>query len=66
MKISPVADQLIAIDRQSRQTSADIATAIAVKQQDAFKQQGNAAIKLIQQAVVATPNSSNRGVDIKA
>ena len=66
MKISPVADQLIEIDRQSRQTSADIATAIAVKQQAAFKQQGNAALKLIEQAVISTPSSSNRGVDIKA
>ena len=66
MKISPVVDQLIEIDRQSRQTSADIATAIAVKQQDAFKQQGNAALKLIEQAVISTPSSSNRGVDIKA
>ncbi len=32
MKISPVAEKLIEIDRQSRQTSADISTAIAAKQ----------------------------------
>ncbi len=66
MKISPVAEKLIEIDRQSRHTSADISTAIAAKQMDAFKQQGNAALQLIQQAVVSAPSASNRGVDIKA
>ncbi len=66
MQISPVAEKLIEIDRQSRQTSADIATAVAVKAKDASKQQGNAALQLIQQAVISSPNSTNRGVDIKA
>jgi hypothetical protein len=66
MKISPIAEKIIEIDRQSKQTSADIATAIAVKQRDAMKQEGNAALQLIQQAVVASPGPTQRGVDIRA
>jgi hypothetical protein len=66
MQISPVAEKLIEIDRQTKQTAADIATAVAVKQRDAEKQQGNAALQLIQQAVVASPNATQRGVDIRA
>ena len=62
MKISPVVQQAIDIQRESDQTKIDIATAVAVKQQDATKQQGKAVVQLIEQAA-ATPK---RGIDVRA
>jgi len=62
MKISPVVQQAIDIQRETAQTSVDIATAVAVKQQNATKQEGKAVLQLIEQAAVAP----KRGIDVKA
>jgi hypothetical protein len=61
MKISPVVQQAIDIHRETEQSKIDIATAIAVKQQDSTKQQGQAAVKLIEQAATLS-----RGIDVRA
>lgn len=61
MKISPVVQQAIDINRESEQTKVDIATAIAAKAMDATKQQGQAIVKLIDQAAQPT-----RGIDVRA
>lgn len=66
MEINANTKKLIDIDRQTKQTQADIATAVAAKQMDALKQTGANVVELIEQAVVATPNSVNRTMDIKA
>ena len=61
MKISPIVQQAIEINRETEQTKVDIATAIAAKAMDATKQQGQAIVKLIDQAAKPT-----RGIDVRA
>lgn len=62
MKISPVVQQAIDIQRETAQTKVDIATAVVTKQMDATKQEGKAVVQLIEQAAVAP----KRGIDVKA
>ena len=61
MKISPVVQQAIDINRETQQSKVDIATAVLAKQLDATKQQGQALVKLIDQAARPT-----RGIDVRA
>ncbi|MEQ1827273.1 MAG: hypothetical protein ABL921_15055 [Pirellula sp.] len=61
MKIAPVVQQTIDMVRDTEQTKLDIATAILKKQSDANKQQGQAAVQLIEQAATVT-----RGIDVRA
>ena len=61
MKISPVVQQAIDINQETQQTEVDIATEVLAKQMDSAKQQGQAIIKLIDQA--ARPS---RGIDVHA
>jgi hypothetical protein len=61
VKISPVVQQTLDIFKETEQTKIDIATAILAKQQDANKQQGQAAVKLIEQA-----STLSRGIDVRA
>lgn len=61
MKISPIVQQAIEINRETEQTKVDIATAITAKAMDATKQQGQAIVKLIDQAAKPT-----RGIDVRA
>lgn len=61
MAISPVTQQAIEIYAKTEKTRQDIATAVLAKQINAEKQQGQAAVKLIEQAANAT-----RGIDVTA
>ena len=62
MSISSVTQQTIDIFAKAEQTQSDIATAVLSKQLSAEKQQGQAVVKLIEQAAV----KSTRGIDVKA
>jgi hypothetical protein len=62
MKISPVVQQAIDIQRETASTNIEIATAVAVKQQTAAKEEGKAILQLIEQAAVAP----KRGIDVRA
>ena len=62
MSISSVTQQTIDILAKSEQTRSDVATAVLSKQLSAEKQQGQAVVKLIEQAAV----QSTRGIDVKA
>ena len=62
MSISPVIQQAINIYEKTEQTRSDIATAVLSKQLKADKQQGQAAIKLIEQAA----STAASGIDVKA
>ena len=62
MSISPVTQQAINIYEKTEQTRLDIATAVLSKQLKADKQQGQAAIKLIEQAA----STAASGIDVKA
>lgn len=62
MSISPVTQQAINIYEKTEQTRSDIATAVLSKQLNAEKQQGQAAIKLIEQAA----STATSGIDVKA
>jgi hypothetical protein len=62
MAVSPVIQQAIDIYAKTQQTRSDIATAVLTKQIDASKQQGEAALKLLDQAA-STPS---RGIDVRA
>lgn len=59
MSISPVVQQAIDNYAKSEKTRSDIATAVVAKQLDADKQQGQAAVKLIEQAA-----NVSRGIDV--
>ncbi len=61
MSISPIVQQAIDIYAKTEKTRSDIATAVVAKQLDADKQQGQAAVKLIEQAATLS-----RGIDVKA
>ena len=62
MSISSVTQQTIDILAKAEQTRSDIATAVLSKQLSTEKQQGQAVVKLIEQATV----KSTRGIDVKA
>ena len=62
MSISPVTQQAINIYEKTEQTRSDIATAVLSKQLNAEKQQGQAAVKLIEQAA----STAASGIDVKA
>ncbi len=62
MSISPVTQQAINIYEKTEQTRSDIATAVLSKQLSAEKQQGQAVVKLIEQAAA----TGSRGIDLKA
>lgn len=62
MSISPVTQQAINIYEKTEQTRSDIATAVLSKQLNAEKQQGQAVIKLIEQAA----STAASGIDVKA
>lgn len=64
MQIPAIAQQIIDINSNLAQTQQAIATAVAVKQQNVAKQQGQALVDLITQA--PTSQSPSRGIDIKA
>ena len=59
MSISPVVQQAIDNYAKSEKTRSDIAVAVVAKQLDADKQQGQAAVKLIEQAA-----NVSRGIDV--
>jgi len=61
MAVSPVTQKAIEIFAQTEKTRGDIATAVLAKQLSADEQQGQAMVKLIDQAAKAT-----RGIDVKA
>ena len=61
MSISPVVQQAIDSYAKTEKTRSDIATAVVAKQLNAEKQQGQAAVKLIEQAAQAS-----RGIDVTA
>lgn len=61
MSISPVVQQAIDNYAKTEKTRSDIATAVVAKQLNAEKQQGLAAVKLIEQAAQAS-----RGIDVTA
>lgn len=61
MSVSAVNQKAIDIFAQKEKTRGDVATAVLVKQFDAAKQQGQAAVQLIDQAAKVT-----RGIDVKA
>ena len=61
MSISPVVQQAIDIYAKTEKTRSDIATAVVAKQLNADKQQGQAAVKLIEQAA-----NVSRGIDVTA
>lgn len=61
MSISPVVQQAIDNYAKTEKTRSDIATAVVAKQLNAEKQQGQAAVKLIEQAAQAS-----RGIDVTA
>jgi len=61
MKIPAAAQQAIDIHRETEQSKINIATAIASKELDSVKQQGEAVVKLVEQA--AAPK---RGIDVRA
>ena len=62
MKISPVVQQAIDIQRETATTKIEIATAVAVKQQNAAKEEGKAVLQLVEQAAVVP----KRGIDVRA
>ena len=62
MSISPVTQQAIDLYAKTEQTRSDIATAVLSKQLSAEKQQGQAVVKLIEQAAA----TASRGIDVKA
>ena len=62
MSISPVTQQAINIYEKTEQTRSDIATAVLSKQLNAEKQQGQAVIKLIEQAAATAAS----GIDVNA
>lgn len=61
MSISPVVQQAIDVYAKTEKTRSDIATAVVAKQLNADKQQGQAAVKLIEQAA-----KISRGIDVTA
>ena len=61
MSISPVVQQAIDSYAKTEKTRADIATAVVAKQLSADKQQGQAAVELIEQAAKV-----RRGIDVTA
>ena len=61
MSISPVVQQAIDNYAKTEKTRSDIATAVVAKQLNAEKQQGQAAVKLLEQAAQAS-----RGIDVTA
>ena len=61
MSISPVVQQAIDSYAKTEKTRSDIATAVVAKQLNADKQQGQAAVKLIEQAA-----QISRGIDVTA
>jgi len=62
MKISPVVQQVIDIQRETATTKVEIATAVAVKQQNAAKEEGKAVLQLVEQAAVVP----KRGINVRA
>jgi hypothetical protein len=62
MKISPVVQQAIDIQRETATTKLEIATAVAVKQQNAAKEEGKAVLQLVEQAAVVP----KRGINVRA
>ena len=62
MSISPVTQQAIDLFTKTEQTRSYIATAVLSKQLSAEKQQGQAVVKLIEQAAA----TASRGIDLKA
>jgi len=62
MKISPVVQQAIDIQRETAITKLEIATAVAVKQQNAAKEEGKAVLQLVEQAAVVP----KRGINVRA
>jgi hypothetical protein len=62
MKISPVVQQAIDIQRETATTNIEIATAVAVKQQNAAKEEGKAVLQLVEQAAVVP----KRGINVRA
>ncbi len=62
MKISPVVQQAIDIQRETATTKVEIATAVAVKQQNAAKEEGKAVLQLVEQAAVVP----KRGINVRA
>lgn len=61
VKIAPAVQQALDVFKETEQTKLAISTAIMAKQQDAVKQQGEAAVQLVQQAA-----TMSRGIDIRA
>jgi len=61
MSISPVVQQAIDSYAKTEKTRSDIAIAVVAKQLSADKQQGQAAVKLIEQAAQVS-----RGIDVTA
>jgi len=61
MSISPVVQQAIDSYAKTEKTRSDIAIAVVAKQLNADKQQGQAAVKLIEQAAQVS-----RGIDVTA
>ncbi len=61
MSIPPIAQQAIDVFTKTEQTRSDIATAVLAKQLNVEKQQGQAAVKLIEQAATVS-----RGIDVSA
>ena len=61
MSISPVVQQAIDSYAKTEKTRSDIATAVVAKQLNADKQQGQAVVKLIEQAAQVS-----RGIDVTA
>ncbi len=67
MSVSAINQQAIQIVAQSEKTRGDIAMAVLVKQLDADKQQGQAAVQLIDQAAEVTKAAKlTRGIDVRA
>ena len=62
MSVSPVTQQANNIVAKTEQTRSDIATAILSKQLSSEKQQGQAAVRLIEQSAAV----ASRGIDIEA
>ncbi len=61
MSIPPIAQQAIDVFTKTEKTRSDIATAVLSKQLNVEKQQGQAAVKLIEQAATVS-----RGIDVSA
>ena len=61
MSIPPIAQQAIDVFTKTEKTRSDIAAALLSKQMNVEKQQGQAAVKLIEQA-----STVSRGIDVSA